>query len=61
MSAARIERLCWGRIYGGLFLLSLGWFAAPSGGLWGPLLMAGGARATGAGAVLIWVRSRMKE
>jgi hypothetical protein len=60
MSTHRIETLIWVLIYGGLLALCLGWFLTPARGPWGVLLMAGGAVATLAGAVLIVVRSRMK-
>jgi hypothetical protein len=60
MSTRHIETLTWALIYGGLFAICLGWFAAPTRGPWGELLIGGGVIAAAAGVVLIYVRSRMK-
>ncbi len=56
---ARIEKLIWVLIYGGLFAVILGLANLspnPVGGWW--LLVIGGLAAM-AGVVLIWVRSRL--
>jgi hypothetical protein len=61
LNVRRIEQWTWVLIYGGLIALCLGWFARPSAGPLGELLLTGGAIAAAAGVVLIWVRSRIKE
>jgi hypothetical protein len=60
MTVRRLEKVTWWLIYGGLGVLSLGWFVRPREGPWGELLLTGGAIAVVAGVVLIVVRSRMK-
>lgn len=61
MTTQTVDKLIWVLIYGGLLLGSLGLFVQrshdPMG--WTLVLLGGGAAA--AGAVLIWVRSKMKE
>ncbi len=58
---AWIDRLVWTFIYGGLFTLILGLAALPSHAVasW-PLILAGVVLVV-AGAVLIWVRSRLRS
>jgi len=60
MTPAKIEKWVWLLIYGGLLTLSLGYFMHPQTVWLGELLMVGGGVAVVAGAVLIWVRSRME-
>ncbi len=61
MNARRLEQWTWVLIYGGLLTACLGWFARPSAGPLGELLLTAGALALAAGIVLIWVRSRHEE
>ena len=57
-----VERLVWILLYGGLFALSLGIFVLREGeAFWGWILIGKGAIVATVGAVLIWVRSRMKD
>ena len=58
MSNATLETLSWVLIYGGLLIASLGLFALRGNRAFGGLLIVGGALATAAGILLIWVRSR---
>jgi len=59
MKTSTVEALVWVLVYGGLLLLCLGLFVLRTGGQLGwPLVLAGGATAV-AGAVLIYIRSRM--
>jgi drug/metabolite transporter (DMT)-like permease len=58
MSTERLEKLIWVLIYGGLLLLSLGWFVRQGSVLLGALLMIVGAAFSATGAVLVWVRSK---
>ncbi len=61
MRASAVEKLVWILIYGGLLLLSLGLFVrARAAALGLGMILAGGLLAC-SGAVLIIVRSRMKE
>ena len=60
MGVRRIETLTWVLIYGGLICMSLGWFITPRQGPWGELMITGGIIATIVGAVLVFVRSKMK-
>jgi vacuolar-type H+-ATPase subunit I/STV1 len=59
MSTKRIEALVWVLIYAGLVTLCLGILFSPQPGPWGELLMVVGALVAAAGAVLIYLRSRM--
>jgi hypothetical protein len=61
MSVARIETLTWVLIFAGLATLGLGWSVQRSDDLLGWVLMGGGIVAMGAGALLVWVRSRMHD
>jgi hypothetical protein len=61
MKTSRVETLIWALIYGGLLAVALGLAVQGGAAALGWTLMAGGAVAAVAGAVLIWVRSRMKE
>jgi hypothetical protein len=61
LSPGRVEALVWILIYGGLFVFALG-FALSRGGLrhgWGVSVV--GIVFTIAGAVLVYVRSRMTD
>jgi hypothetical protein len=60
MPASKLETLTWVLIYGGLLLLCLGLFVQREMAAAGWTLVVVGALAAAAGAVLIWVRSRMK-
>ena len=55
-----IEAWVWVLIYGGLLLLCLGLFVHRSEPSLGWALGMGGGAAAAAGAMLIWVRSRMR-
>jgi len=57
----RIELITWLLIYGGLFAITLGATLRREGAVLGWSVIAGGAVATVAGLVLIWVRSRMAD
>jgi len=59
MAPKKIEQLVWVLIYGGLLTLSLGIFVQRLHDPIGWTLTVVGAVAAAAGAVLIWVRSRM--
>ena len=59
LSVARVEALVWILIYGGLLGASLGFAFGRNGKAFGWALIVAGALAVVAGAVLIWVRSRM--
>lgn len=56
----RIERLAWVLIYGGLLTLVLGIFLERQGRSLGVLFQMNGTATAALGAVLIYVRSRMK-
>ena len=58
---ALVEKLVWIYVYGGLILLGLGLSVRRSDAGLGWSIAAIGALVTVAGAVLIWVRSRMKD
>jgi len=60
MKTETLETLIWVLIYGGLIVLSLSVFITHSNPL-AIVLAVSGVLATAAGAVLIWVRSRMKD
>lgn len=61
MSASRVEILIWVLIYGGLLTLSWSVFVHEDavGTVW--TMRVAAAAAVAAGAVLVWVRSRMKD
>ena len=59
MKTSTVEALVWVLVYGGLLLLCLGLFVLRADGILGwPLVLLGGALVA-AGAVLIYLRSRM--
>jgi hypothetical protein len=58
---ARLDALIWTLIYGGLFALILGIASHDETVIGGWSLSVLGALATGAGVVLIFVRSRLRE
>jgi hypothetical protein len=59
--AARVEWIIWVLIYGGLLGASLGFALGRNGAAFGWALVAVGGVAAIAGAILIWVRSRMSD
>jgi hypothetical protein len=61
MKATTAETLAWVLIYGGLLLAPLGIFLAPRDAAIGAVVIIAGLAATAAGALLIWLRSRMKD
>jgi hypothetical protein len=61
MTHRTIEKLTWVLIFGGMLVGSLGLFVARQSAVLGWSLVVFGAADIIAGAVLIWVRSRMKE
>ena len=61
MSVVRFEKLTWGLIFAGLAIMGLGWSVPHTDGVLGWALMAGGAVAMGVGALMVWLRSRMKD
>ncbi len=61
VSTSRVGALIWVLIYGGLFAIALGVAMKRNGAEYGELLFVAGAVAVAAGAVLVWVRSRMAE
>jgi len=61
MTPQRLETLIWVLIYGGLLLVVFGLFAQRTMPATGWTLVVVGAVVTVAGAVLVWVRSRMKN
>jgi len=56
----RVERLVWILVYGGLIALVLGMFVQRYDRRLADILQIGGTIVAGTGALLIWVRSRMK-
>jgi len=56
----RVERLVWILVYGGLLALVLGMFVQRYDRLLADILQIGGTLVAVTGALLIWVRSRMK-
>jgi hypothetical protein len=56
-----VERLVWILIFGGFFGVVLGIATRPQDAAVGWSLIVIGACAAAAGAVLVWVRSRMKQ
>jgi O-antigen/teichoic acid export membrane protein len=61
VSAGRVGALVWILIYGGLLLCGLGIALTREGQAYGWGVCAAGIGAVVAGALLIWVRSRMAE
>ncbi|MBI2746964.1 MAG: hypothetical protein HYX45_15430 [Burkholderiales bacterium] len=60
LNKLRVERLVWILVYGGLIALVLGMFVQRYDRLLADILQIGGTIVAGTGALLIWVRSRMK-
>ncbi len=60
LNKLRVERLVWILVYGGLLALVLGIFVQRYDRLLADILQIGGTLVAGSGALLIWVRSRMK-
>ena len=58
---ARLETLIWVLIYGGLLSLVVGFFMSRNADGSGLELVVGGAVVAAVGAVLIYVRSRLRE
>ncbi len=58
---ATIDKLIWALIYGGLLVVSLGVFVKRSAAGLGWTLIVLGTVVAVAGAVLVWVRSRMSD
>ena len=56
----RVERLVWVLVYGGLLALVLGMFVQRYDRRLADILQIGGTIVACSGALLIWVRSRMK-
>jgi hypothetical protein len=56
----RVERWAWICIYGGLLALVLGMFLQRQDRVLGDTFQIGGTIVASSGALLIWVRSRMK-
>ncbi len=56
----RVERLVWILVYGGLIALVLGMFVQRYDRLLADILQIVGTIVASSGALLIWVRSRMK-
>ncbi len=61
MKTSTVETLVWVLIYGGLVVLCLSLFVPQNQGALGTTLTVAGTLATALGAVLIVVRSRMKD
>ena len=61
MGIRGVENLIWILIYGGLLTASLGLFVQRESRALGWTLVVGGAIGAAAGALLVWVRSRMKS
>ena len=59
MKTSTVEALVWVLVYGGLLLLCLGLFVQRTDATLGRLLVLAGGAITVAGAVLIYIRSRM--
>ncbi len=60
LNKLRVERLVWILVYGGLLGLVLGMFVQRYDRLLADILQIGGTIVAATGALLIWVRSRMK-
>ncbi len=61
MNPATVDKLIWLSIFGGLLLLSLGLFVRQTDAALGLGFIVVGAVLAVAGAVLIWVRSKMDD
>ena len=61
MQIAKLEKLIWLLIYGGLLVLCVGLFVARTGAALGLVMVVGGAIVALAGAVLIVVRARIED
>ena len=61
MSTEKIDKLIWTLIYGGLISIAIGMATESRDTATGWVLMSGGGIVAVVGAVLIYVRSRMKE
>ena len=61
MSAETIAKLIWTLIYGGLIAVAIGLATQAGDAAAGWVLVSGGVIVSVVGAVLIYVRSRMKE
>jgi hypothetical protein len=61
MSADTVDRLIWAYLYAGLLLLSLGYFVHRSSPVAGWAIAGVGVVLALLGALLVWVRSRMKS
>jgi hypothetical protein len=61
LSPERLGSWTWILIYGGLIVMSLGLALQQQGRAYGIGVIVAGALAAAAGAVLIWVRSRMGD
>jgi hypothetical protein len=53
-----LDKLIWICIYGGLLALCLGLFVQRQAGVFGGVLIAGGAAVAAVGVYLVWLRSR---
>ncbi len=60
LNKLRVERLVWILVYGGLLALVLGIFVQRYDRLLADILQIAGTLVACSGALLIWVRSRMK-
>lgn len=61
MNRKLIETLAWVLIYGGILLASIGWFSLGANPVLGGALLTAGGVACALGALLIVLRSRMKD
>ena len=59
MTVQRLESLTWWMIFGGMVVFGLGMSVQEADDTLGVMLMVGGVVLTGAGCVMVWVRSRM--
>jgi hypothetical protein len=60
ITPGHVDVLVWSLIYVGLLVLCLGLFVQRQGGAFGGALLVVGGVAAAVGALLVWVRSRMK-
>ncbi len=61
MTHDTVDKLIWTMIYGGLLAVGLGVAVQRNDAAIGWVLMSGGGVASAVGAVLIYIRSRMKD